>query len=111
MQSRFNTRERPRIELRADVTGYGELSATDSLRLHWPEYLMGRRVVPLPVLCVRERDLPKDAARRLWMGAVKGATIMVGNDNCGSAEARVSFHLGPSVPAWRIPERIALLPK
>jgi len=37
MPSNSNTRERPRIEPK---TNKGALSAADSLRLHWPEYLM-----------------------------------------------------------------------
>src|ERR1700686_3307950 len=37
MPSSSNTRERPRLEPKTDK---GTLSAADSLRLHWPEYLM-----------------------------------------------------------------------
>ena len=37
MPSNSNTRERQRIEPKTDK---GTLSAADSLRLHWPEYLM-----------------------------------------------------------------------
>ena len=40
MPSSYNTRERPRIELEADGANKSTLSAADSLRLHWPEYLM-----------------------------------------------------------------------
>ena len=40
MLGRSNTRERPRIEPKADVADKRTLSAADSLRLHWPEYVM-----------------------------------------------------------------------
>ena len=40
MLSSSNTREHPRIEPKTDVANEGRLSAADSLRLHWPEYLM-----------------------------------------------------------------------
>ncbi len=40
MLSRSNTRERPRIEPDADGASKSTMSATDSLRFHWPEYLM-----------------------------------------------------------------------
>jgi hypothetical protein len=39
MLSRSDTRERPRIEPKVDGADKGTLSAADSLRLHWPEYL------------------------------------------------------------------------
>ena len=42
MLGNSNTRERPRIEPKAHVSDTGTLSAADSLRLHWPEYLMAR---------------------------------------------------------------------
>jgi len=40
MLSSSNTRERLRIDPKVDVANMGTLSATDNLRLHWPEYLM-----------------------------------------------------------------------
>jgi hypothetical protein len=40
MPTSYNTRERPRIELEADGANKSTLSAADSLRLHWREYLM-----------------------------------------------------------------------
>jgi hypothetical protein len=40
MQGSSNTHERRRIEPEADGTDKHPLSAADSLRLHWPEYLM-----------------------------------------------------------------------
>ncbi len=51
MPNSSNTRERPRIEPKTDN---GMLSAADSLRIHWPEYLMeageaGRAAILLPL--------------------------------------------------------------
>jgi hypothetical protein len=40
MLGNSNTRERPRTEPKSDVVRNCRLSAADSLRLHWPEYLM-----------------------------------------------------------------------
>jgi aquaporin Z len=78
-----NTRERLRIEPKR------ELSAADSLRLHWPEYLMeaGEAGSYLFSACVVatllwhpaspvQRFLPSDAVRRMLMGLAMGATIM-----------------------------------
>src|SRR5580704_9162966 len=50
MASNSNTRERTRIEPKADK---GALSAADGLRLHWPEYLMeaGQLVLYLFFVC------------------------------------------------------------
>jgi hypothetical protein len=42
VQSTFNARKRPPIELKADVAGNTALRAADSFRLHWPEYSMDR---------------------------------------------------------------------
>ena len=86
MPSSSNTREHPRIEPSADQ---GILSAADSLRLHWPEYLMeaGEAGLYLYSACAVatllwhpaspvERYLPNDAVRRLLMGLAMGATII-----------------------------------
>ncbi len=88
-----NTRERPRIEpevMTPALTGKeGTLSAADSLRLHWPEYLMeaGESGVYLFSACAfatllwhpaspMERYLRSDAVRRMLMGLAMGATII-----------------------------------
>jgi aquaporin Z len=65
------------------------LSAADSLRFHWPEYLMEAAEAGLYLFsaCVVatllwhpaspiERYLPSDAVRRMLMGLAMGATIM-----------------------------------
>jgi aquaporin Z len=79
MPSSFNTRERPRIEL----------GAAESLRLHWPEYLMesGESGLYLFSACAfstllwhpgspLQQYLPSDAVRRMWMGLAMGVTII-----------------------------------
>jgi aquaporin Z len=89
MLSSSDTRERPRIELKADVANKGTLSAADSLRLHWPEYLMeaGEASFYLFSACTVatllwhpgspvQRYLPSDAVRRMLMGLAMGATIV-----------------------------------
>ena len=40
MLNSSNARKRPRIEPQADVANKGTLSAADSLRVPWPEYLV-----------------------------------------------------------------------
>ena len=92
MLSRSNTRERRGIELKADVAddvaNNCPLSAADSLRLHWPEYLMeaAEAAFYLFSACAVatllwhpaspvQRYLPNDTARRMWMGLGIGATI------------------------------------
>jgi aquaporin Z len=88
MLSRSNTRERPRIEPAADANK-GTLSVADSLRLHWPEYLMeaGESGLYLFSACAVatllwhpgspiQRHLPSDAVRRMLMGLAMGATII-----------------------------------
>ena len=87
MPSSSNTRERPRIEPKTDI---GTLSAADSLRLHWPEYLMeaGEAAIYLFTVCAVatalwhpaspvQRYLLNDTVRRLLMGLAMGATIIV----------------------------------
>jgi aquaporin Z len=89
MPSRSGRRERPRIELKAGVANTGTLSAADSLRLHWPEYLMegGEAGLYLFSACAVatllwhpsspvQRYLPNDAARRMWMGLAMGVSII-----------------------------------
>jgi aquaporin Z len=83
MLNSSNMREPEPIDLKA------ELSAADSLRLHWPEYLMeaGEAGVYLFSACAVAtllwhpaspiaRHLPGDAVRRMLMGLAMGATIM-----------------------------------
>ncbi len=90
MLSRSTTRERPRFEPEADGANEGRLSAADSLRLHWPEYLMeaGETGFYLFSACTVatllwhpaspiQRHLPSDAVRRILMGLAMGATIIV----------------------------------
>src|SRR5579863_10032580 len=89
MPSRPNTRERPRIEPKAEATNKGTLSAGDSLRLHWPEYLMeaGESVLYLFSACAVatllwhpaspvQPYLATDTIRRILMGLAMGATII-----------------------------------
>jgi aquaporin Z len=89
MLSSFNTREPPRIEPKADVADKGAMSAAESLRLHWPEYLMeaGESGSYLFSACAVatllwhpaspvQRYLPGDTARRMFMGLAMGATII-----------------------------------
>ncbi len=86
MPSRSNTRERPRIE---PSTAQSVLRAADSLRLHWPEYLMeaGEAGCYLFSACAIatllwhpaspvQPHLPSDAVRRMLMGLAMGATII-----------------------------------
>jgi len=67
----------------------GNLTASDSLRLHWPEYLMegGEAGIYLFSACVVatflwhpaspvQGYLPNDAVRRMLMGLAMDATIM-----------------------------------
>jgi aquaporin Z len=94
MLSRSNTRERQRIEPQPDASpepdaNNGTLSAADSLRLHWPEYLMeaGESGLYLFSACAFatllwhpaspiQQHLPSDAVRRILMGLAMGATTI-----------------------------------
>lgn len=94
MLSSSNTREHPRINpeaelARADLPNNGAPSVADSLRVHWPEYLMEAGEMGLYLLsaCIVatllwhpaspvQRYLPNDAIRRILMGLAMGATIM-----------------------------------
>jgi aquaporin Z len=82
MPSSSNLRKRRRIEPQG-------LSAADSVRLHWPEYLMeaGEAAIYLFTACVVatalwhpaspvQRYPPNDTVRRLLMGLAMGATII-----------------------------------
>ncbi len=79
----------PKADLADALTIKGTLSAADSLRLHWPEYLMegGEAAIYLFSACAVatflwhpaspvQRYLPGDAVRRMLMGLAMGATIM-----------------------------------
>jgi aquaporin Z len=79
MPNSSNSRERLRIEL----------SVADSLRVHWPEYLMeaGESGLYLFSACAVatlfwrpaspiQPYLPDDAVRRMWMGLAMGSTII-----------------------------------
>ncbi len=89
MLSSSNTRERQPIEPGADAANKVGLSAADSLRLHWPEYLMeaGESGLYLFSACTVatllwhpaspiQAHLPSDAVRRMLMGLAMGATII-----------------------------------
>src|SRR5580692_53508 len=84
MLSSSNTRERPWIE-----PDEGALSAADSLRRHWPEYLMeaGESGLYLFSACAVatllwhpaspiQPYLPSDTVRRMLMGLAMGASIL-----------------------------------
>jgi aquaporin Z len=89
MLSSSNTRERRLIEPRTDVGNQRTLSAVESVRLHWPEYLMetGEAGVYLFSACAAAtllwhpaspvyQYLPSDMVRRILMGLAMGATIV-----------------------------------
>jgi aquaporin Z len=84
-----NTREPPRIKPKAEAANKGTLSAGDSLRLHWPEYLMeaGESGLYLFSACAVatllwhpaspvQPYLATDTVRRMLMGLAMGATIV-----------------------------------
>ncbi len=89
MLSSPDTCEHSQAEEEADVDNKGTLSAADSLRVHWPEYLMeaGEAGIYLFSACSTatllwhpaspiQRYLPSDAVRRLLMGMAMGATVV-----------------------------------
>jgi aquaporin Z len=89
MLSRSNTRERPRIEPKIDGADQGTQGVADSLRLHWPEYLMEAGESGFYLFCACavttllwhpaspvQPHLPSDAVRRILMGLAMGATII-----------------------------------
>ncbi|HYW40013.1 MAG TPA: aquaporin [Terriglobales bacterium] len=89
MLSSPDTRGRSQAEEEADLANKGTLSAADSLRVHWPEYLMeaGEAGIYLFSACSTatllwhpaspiQRYLPSDAVRRLLMGVAMGATVV-----------------------------------
>jgi aquaporin Z len=89
MPIKSNTRERPRIEPKTDANDERWLSASGSLRLHWPEYLMEAAESGLYLFAACavatllwhpaspiQRHLPSDAVRRMLMGLAMGASIL-----------------------------------
>jgi aquaporin Z len=89
MPGRPNTRERPRVEPKAEAANKRTPSAGDSLRRHWPEYLMetGESGIYLFSACAVatllwhpaspvQPYLTTDAVRRVLMGLAMGATII-----------------------------------
>jgi hypothetical protein len=83
------TRARPLIEPRAEAANNAVLGAAESLRLHWPEYLMeaGEAGLYLLSACVVatffwhpaspvQRYLTSEAVRRILMGLALGATVI-----------------------------------
>jgi aquaporin Z len=89
MLSSPDTCERSQAEGKADVANKGTPSASDSLRVHWPEYLMeaGEAGIYLFSACSTatllwhpaspiQRYLPSDTVRRLLMGLAMGATVV-----------------------------------
>jgi glycerol uptake facilitator-like aquaporin len=87
--SSANTPERSEIEQKGDATIERTLSAADSLRLHWPEYLMEAGESGLYVFSAcavatllwhpaspLQPHLPSDAVRRILMGLAMGTTII-----------------------------------
>jgi aquaporin Z len=82
MPGSSNRREHPRLE---PTAGKDSLSAAESLRLHWPEYLMeaGEAGLYLFAACAvatlrwhpaspLQKYLPSDTVRRMLMGAASG---------------------------------------
>src|SRR5580658_7217048 len=94
MPSRRDTREHPRIEPKVDgadtdVANKGALGVADSLRLHWPEYLMeaGESGFYLFSACAVatllwhptspvQPYLATETVRRMLMGLAMGATTI-----------------------------------
>jgi len=79
----------PRANLADELINKGNLTAGDSLRLHWPEYLMegGEAAIYLFSACAVatflwhpaspvQRYVLSDAVRRMLMGLAMGTTIM-----------------------------------
>src|SRR5579862_4677334 len=89
MLSSPDTRERPQAGQEADMATQGTLNAANSLRLHWPEYLMEAGEAGFYLFsacCVAtllwhpgspiQRYLPSDAVRRILMGVAMGTTVV-----------------------------------
>jgi aquaporin Z len=89
MLTSSTTREHPPIDPRNAVADKDTLSAIDSLRFHWPEYLMeaGEAGIYLLSACAVATFLwhpaspvrgylPNDAVRRMLTGLAMGATII-----------------------------------
>src|SRR5262249_3347973 len=88
MPGRSSINRHPRIE-QAEVPNKRALSVAESLRLHWPEYLMeaGESGLYLFSACAVatllwhpaspiQRYMANDAVRRLFMGLAMGATVI-----------------------------------
>jgi len=89
MPGRSTIHRQPRIEPQAAVPNTCALSVAESLRIHWPEYMMeaGESGLYLFAACSVatllwhpaspiQRYLASDAVRRLFMGLAMGATII-----------------------------------
>ena len=89
MPGKSNTLECSRIEANAAQADKGTLSAAESFRHHWPEYLMeaGESGLYLFSACAVatllwhpaspiQPYLPSDVVRRIWMGLAMGASII-----------------------------------
>jgi aquaporin Z len=89
MRGRSTIHRRPQIEPQAAVANTRALSVAESLRVHWPEYLMeaGESGLYLFAACSVatllwhpaspiQRYLVSDGVRRLFMGLAMGATII-----------------------------------
>ena len=120
MLSSSDTRERPRIELKADVANKGTLSAADSLRLHWPEYLMeaGEAGFYLFSACAVatllwhpaspvQRYVPSDTVCRMLMGLVMGATIVAIVLSPWGKQSRAHFNPALTFTSYRL-RKVAL---
>src|SRR6202021_2445606 len=112
MPSSSNTRERPRLEAKIDK---GSLSAADSLRLHWPEYLMeaGEAGLYLFSACTVttllwhpaspvQQSLPSDAVRRILMGLAMGATIIAIVCSPWGKQSRAPFNPAITITFYRL---------
>src|SRR5262252_4009781 len=88
MPGGFFIHRHPQIE-QAEVPNKRALSVAESLRVHWPEYLMeaGESGLYLFSACAVatllwhpgspiQRYLPNDGVRRIWMGLAMGASII-----------------------------------
>src|SRR5262249_8903151 len=108
-------RQRPPIEPKAHGTERGTLSAAGSLRLHWPEYLMGaggwgvypfwgRAVATLvwhPASPI-QRYLPSDAVRRIGMGIGMGASIIAIIVSPWGKQSGAHFNPAVTFTFWRL---------
>jgi aquaporin Z len=120
MPSSSNTRERRRIEPKADEANKDTRSAADGLRLHWPEYLMeaGEAGLYLFSACVIatllwhpaspiQQYLPGDAVRRMLMGLGMGATIIAIVLSPWGQQSGAHFNPGVTFTFYRL-KKVAL---